>query len=351
MCIRDSQVVAFESAAPDLVSPATSGINHIFAGRVGSLELVSVALRLPNQTANIFGPDSIGNDALNMTPDEHVGRRVVIAKGTGAGQVRLISSNTATTLIVTPLWTTTPDETSVFRVVEEADGASASVAVSSDGRFIAFASVATNLAPGDTNGASDIFAHDRDTGETFRVSLVLNLGNQTADIFGPDNIGNSTLTMTLDEHVGRLVEIVQGTGTGQVRLIVSNSDTTLWVARAWDMPPDETSVFHVSSEANGASFAPSISGDGRYIAFQSLATNLVADDTNGVADIFLYDRETGETTRLSRLPDGTQANGVSRQPALDASGRFCAFVSEATNLVANDSNGRADVFIAFTGVK
>lgn len=351
----DGQVIAFESAAPDLVSPVTSGINHIFAGPVGggagSLELVSVALRLPNQTADRVGPDSIGNSSLNMTPNEHVGRRVVIAEGTGAGQVRLISSNTTTTLVVATLWTTTPDESSVFRVVEEADGASTAAAVSGDGRFIAFESTATNLAPGDSNSVSDIFVHDRDTGETFRVSLVLELGNQTADRVAPDSIGNSSLSMIPDEHVGRLVEIVQGSGAGQVRLIVSNTDTTLTVDRAWDTLPDNTSVFHISSEANGASFAPAISSDGRYIAFQSLATNLVADDTNGVADIFLYDRESGETTRLSQLPDGTQANGASREPALGANGRFCAFVSEASNLVANDTNGRADVFIAFTGVK
>ncbi|MFQ5926676.1 MAG: putative Ig domain-containing protein [Terriglobia bacterium] len=439
--------VAFASSATELIVPASSGTAHIFVheadpsgGGAGVNTLVSMALNLPDTTADIFGPDSIGSSTLTMTPNEQVGRRVQIifqtkleldnqtadifsaitignsmltmvtneqvgrlveiVAGTGAGQVRRIVSNTATTLtvdapwdtvpdatsvfrvvselpnqerlissntvdtiFVTPPWDTTPDDTSVFRVVSEGDAGSAAPAVSGNGRFVAFESLATNLlgldaldTGYDTNGLRDIFVHDRETSVTFRVSVVLELANQTADIFSATTIGNSMLTLTMDEHAGRLVEIVEGTGAGQVRRVVTNDPTTLTVDLAWIIPPDDTSVFRVVSEANGASFTPSISGDGRFVAFASDATDLDPSDTNGFADIFVHDRQTGITIRVSILPPfdpapGEEADGDSRLPALSRDGRFVAFESDASNLLppGQDTNGVADIFLAFTG--
>lgn len=433
--------VAFESSATELTVPRT-GTAHIFlhepdlaGGGAGVTTVVSVALNLPDQTADIFGPDSIGNTTLTMTPnehagrrvrivsgkkvelanqiadifsattignstlmmvtDEHVGRRVEIVVGAGVGQVRrvvandattltvdaawttlpgstsvfrvvsesagqerLISSNTVDTLFVATPWDTTPDDTSVFRVVSEGDAASAAAAISADGRFVAFESLATNLigAGYDSNGARDIFVHDRATGATFRVSVVLAVTTHPADIFSTNTIGNSSLALGVDAHVGQLVEIVAGRGAGQVRRVVVNDLTTLAVDVSWTTTPDGTSSFRVVSESNGASFTPALSGDGRFVAFQSLASNLDPSDTNGLADIFVFDRETGVTTHVSvrppRDPDpGAEGDGASAAPAISRDGRFCAFVSDATNLLTTpDSNGVADIFLAFTGV-
>ena len=94
--------------------------------------------------------------------------------------------------------------------------------------------------------------------------------------------------------------------------------------------------------ADGPSTNPSISGDGRYVAFESEATNLVPDDTNGVSDIFVTDRLTGETRRVSNGMDGQQANGASHRPAISADGKWVAFDSEASNLVPGDVNGEFD---------
>jgi len=91
--------------------------------------------------------------------------------------------------------------------------------------------------------------------------------------------------------------------------------------------------------------SPALSADGRFVAFSSLATDLVAGDTNGVADIFVRDRLTGTTERVSVAADGTQANQESRRPALSADGRHVAFYSLATNLVAGGTNGVADLFV------
>lgn len=99
------------------------------------------------------------------------------------------------------------------------------------------------------------------------------------------------------------------------------------------------------AQANGDSGQASVSDDGRYVAFASQASNLVVSDTNGVQDIFVHDRQTGQTSRVSRSSGGDQADGASSQPVISADGRFVAFVSAATNLVADDTNAAADVFV------
>lgn len=91
--------------------------------------------------------------------------------------------------------------------------------------------------------------------------------------------------------------------------------------------------------------SPALSADGRFIVFSSLATDLVSGDTNGVADIFVRDRLTGTTERVSVAADGTQANQESRRPALSADGRYVAFYSLATNLLPGGTNGVADLFV------
>src|SRR5207302_5782749 len=94
-----------------------------------------------------------------------------------------------------------------------------------------------------------------------------------------------------------------------------------------------------------------LSADGRFVAFDSAATDLVAGDTNGVSDVFVHDRQTGTTERVSVASDGTQGNGKSGllsfafPPPLSADRRFAAFVSAATNLVAGDTNGPTDASV------
>ena len=88
-----------------------------------------------------------------------------------------------------------------------------------------------------------------------------------------------------------------------------------------------------------------ISDDGRYVAFASDASNLVSGDTNGIRDIFVHDRTTGETVRVSVDSAGNEANGASQQMAISGDGGHVAFVSTATNLVAGDTNGYSDVFV------
>lgn len=100
-------------------------------------------------------------------------------------------------------------------------------------------------------------------------------------------------------------------------------------------------------QADGPSLIfPSISRDGRYVAFTSQATNLVPGDTNGKADAFVHDRQTGETILVSRGPAGEPGDAASYAPSITADGRFVAFTSEAGNLASGDAGaGAADVFL------
>jgi Tol biopolymer transport system component len=100
-----------------------------------------------------------------------------------------------------------------------------------------------------------------------------------------------------------------------------------------------------SAPANGGSWSPAISDDGRFVAFHSSARNLVRGDTNRRDDVLVYDRRDGQLTRVSVASDGTEGNGHSWGPTISDDGRFAAFASRASNLVANDTNDRDDVFV------
>jgi len=110
---------------------------------------------------------------------------------------------------------------------------------------------------------------------------------------------------------------------------------------------DRISVNSSGAEGDNSSFNTrfSISADGRYVVFESDATNLINNDTNGKRDIFVYDRQTHTTTRVSVKSDGTQSDSYSYNSAISADGRYVVFTSNATNLVDNDTNGKWDVFV------
>lgn len=214
-----------------------------------------------------------------------------------------------------------------------ARGSSGSPSISANGRFIAFDSVADNLDPdGDTNGASDVFVHDRSEHGTTRVSV---------DSSGVG--GNSQSQLPSISANGRFVafesdadNLVPGDGNGLLDVFVHDRDaaTTIRVSLGMD-----------AAEANGASFGAAISADGRFVAFSSEASNLVDGDTNGTLDVFVHDLITGTTARISVDSTGGEAIGFSTDPAISADGRFVSFESSAANLTPFDSNGLVDLFV------
>jgi Tol biopolymer transport system component len=206
----------------------------------------------------------------------------------------------------------------------QADGFSDAPAISADGRFVAFESAASNLVEGDTNGVRDIFVHDRATGETRRVS-VLPDGTQV-----PGNAGVPALSAD-----GRVVAF-QAAINSQWHVFVRDLETqTTWLV----------SVGRGSAAANDSSANPAISADGCLVTFDSAATNLVTDDTNEVRDVFVYDCRSRTLSRVSVATGGGQATSVSLNPAISADGRFVAFESDAADLVTGDTNGAYDIFV------
>ncbi|MFH1906503.1 MAG: hypothetical protein ABIL11_03830 [Chloroflexota bacterium] len=130
-------------------------------------------------------------------------------------------------------------------------------------------------------------------------------------------------------------------------LVASLILLSLLISLALAAAGDTTRVSVASDGMQGDdhSWDPSISADGRYVAFQSSASNLVSGDTNGQPDIFVHDRQSWQTTRVSVASDGTQGNNGSLLSSISADGRYVAFSSAASNLVSGDTNWSWDVFV------
>jgi Tol biopolymer transport system component len=211
-------------------------------------------------------------------------------------------------------------------------------AISADGRFVAFESAATNLVPDDDNGIRDVFVRDLKRGETTRVS-VSSSGAEQISGHGVEELG----TIPAISANGRYVAF---SSRGKNLVEGDRNDTDDIFVR--DRKLGETTRVSVSStgeEANDTSlFYPSISPNGRFVAFTSWASNLVADDENGHhEDVFVRDRKKGVTTRIrENNRSGSLYSGL---PSISANGRFVAFEAPASDLVQGDRNEAVDVFL------
>ena len=272
----------------------------------------------------------------------------------------------------------------------QANGPSSLPNISGNGRFVSFESTATNLVSGDGNGASDIFVKDRKTDKTRRVSLKSNgaQGNSSSvysDISSngryvtftsaATNLVNGDTNATLDvfrhDRNTKNTKLMSTGSAGQANAqsllsTVSNNGLVAFASFANNLVGGDTnatldvfvrntsanntrrvSVSTAGVQGNGPSpvtWRPQISHSGRYVAFESNATNLVQNDTNATTDIFVRDRDQTKTRRVSVRFDGSQANGPSFRPDITANGRYIVFSSNATNLVVGDSNANADIF-------
>ena len=206
------------------------------------------------------------------------------------------------------------------------------VSISADGRFATFESEATNLVPGDTNVCDDVFVHDMLLGTTERVSV---------DSNGLEANGVSQENSTSAD--GRYVAFM----SYSTNLVPNdtNASSDIFVRDRVLGTTERVSVGTGGVEGNSTSSFPSISADGRYVAFSSYSSNLVPGDTNGQPDVFVHDRVTGTTVRASLSNGGQEANGGSQLPSISADGRYVAFASLASNLVAGDTNGSEDAFV------
>ena len=318
----DGRFVAFESFASNLVPGDTNGWPDVFVrDRLsGTTERVSVS------TSGAQGPSPSFKASISAD-----GRCVAFLSWSSnfvAGD-----SNGAIDLFVRDLQNGTTDCISVDPNGVPGNGTSnIGSSISADGRFVAFGSGATNLVAGDTNGKYDIFVRDRLLGTTERV----NVGPAGAQ-------ANEHSAMPSISADGRFVAFESLASN-----LVANDTNATWDVFVYDRQTGTMELASVDSagvQADSDSESASISGDGRVVAFWSEATNLVPSDANGCYDIFVHDRLSGSTQRVSVSSSGAQANVESSTPQVSLDGRFVAFQSTADNLVPGDTNGTSDVFL------
>jgi uncharacterized repeat protein (TIGR01451 family) len=206
--------------------------------------------------------------------------------------------------------------------------------INGDGRFVVFASAGYDIARNDvpSDGRSALYLRELATGSIQRISKAPNGEFPDGLVYAAEANHDARFVVYLSEATNLLPGSVPG-----IRDVLLYDRQTQQTRRV-SQPPG-------GGLANGSSGPARITPDGRYIVFRSEASNLVPGDTNGVADIFVFDRITGSIELVSRANNGAQANGDSRDPSICGNGRYISFVSDATNLIPQPPNGHRQVYI------
>ena len=322
----DGTVVAFESVASNLVSGDSNGFSDIFVGNVGSGSLALVSrsygqyignrastLPLLSGDGNTVAFTSTANNLIQYGTDTNSCADVFVTVRSNAS----IAFNNTDIVSATPAY-------------KAGNGCSTGTSMSADGRLIVFQSTSTDLVAGDTNGAQDIFVRDRYHGTTQLVSAS-SAGAQSNALSQYGAISADGRYVAFESSGATLVAGVSGTHVFLRDLVTR---TTVAVDRVG-----------AGGVGNGSSTSPSVSGDGRYVAFTSTATNLGGTDANGASDVFVRDTQTNTTMPISLTGAGATGNGASSLATISQNGQFVAFVSSANNLVAGDTNSAPDIFV------
>ena len=262
---------------------------------------------------------AFSSDATNLIANDANGSRDVFSASVGGGDVEsvlLVSCTGAT----------------------QGNYMSDRPSISADGYTVAFESMANNLSGGsDTNGTWDVFVHSMLDATTVRASSTgVNAGNSWSDGASLNADG------TLVAFSSNASDLLPGDGNGKSDVFVLDLSAAAM---------ERVSVATGGIEATGGnSDTPSISADGRFVAFESGATNLLGGDTNNASDVFVHDRTTDTTECVSVSGAGLLGNQPSNLlmrpgPYISADGRYVVFESAATNLIAEDTNGTSDIFV------
>lgn len=391
-CISDDGMrILFVSEADDLVPGDKNGVNDafLFDRKSGTVRRVDVDTngKEANNGCGLADLSADGNvaaffsDSDNLVPPDVNGAPDVFVRDLGAGTTEIVSVASDGTRGNLQSW--------VYRHC-----------LSWDGTIVAFQSNSNNLGV-DVNGHSDVFVHDRSNGVTTLVSVDSN-GAQGNDDSGQPTIsadgsrvtfatradnfaagdGNGTADLFLRDFATKTTSLLSGAagggatsnGTSGQATISSDGTQVVFSSDASDLvlmgdtlgyrdvfladlsagtvryvtcvPAGEANGPSMTANPNVGEYPVVLSQNGRCVAFQSEATNLVPSDGNGYLDIFVADRITGEITCASVYTGGDEGLGWSQWPAISDDGRFVAFESSASNLTASDANGSlGDIFL------
>jgi Tol biopolymer transport system component len=320
---NDGRYVAFTSDATNLVSGDTNGASDVFVRdlKLQKTRRVAVSSTGAQGTDNSTAPIISGNggsvvfssSASNLVPGDTNGKEDVFVRNLNTHKTSRVSISSTGT---------------------QADGFSAQPTISADGHLVGFDSFATNLVPGDANGETDVFTRDVKAHKTRLVSVSSTGTHGNSASFAPSISADGRFV----GFVSQASNLVGGDTNAQRDIFLRDTQTH---------KTKRVSVSSAGAEANGRSYFidPSVSAHGEFVVFVSEASNLVPGDTNAVADSFIRSVANHKTRRLSVSSTGVQGNGSSIDPAITADGRFVAFQSVATNLVSGDTNAQTDVFV------
>lgn len=314
----DGRFIAFSSAATDLVAGDGNAKSDVFVRdrASGTTERVSVDSS-EDEGNNVSDKPAISGDGrfvsfYSLSND-------LVANDTNAGG----------DVFVRDRLNGTTERVSVDSSEGEANNSSGASAITPDGRYVAFASIASDLAAPDGVGW-DIFVRDRQAGTT-----------EVASVPGPGALESGGTDFPSISDDGNLVAFESS------KKLTSTDSTINTDVFLRDRTAGTTTLLSVSSAAvqsDYPSYSAAISGNGLFVAFVTGATNLGPNDPSGY-DVYLRDLAAGTTERIGVSSNGTGANNNTLDPAINADGRFVAFHSSATNLGSGDTTGYADVFL------
>jgi len=306
---------------PSLLALAVLGGTPVVGPHIGPANLVRVSVDSAGRQSNADSHTAALSADGDFVAYVSTADNLVPADGNLLADVFLHQLRTGVTMRV-----------SVGDAGQEAELECLSPAVSRGGRRVVFQTESANLVPGDTNGFADVFLRDVVQGTTTRVSLGMHGNEAELPCFEP--------AISADGRTVAFTSYATNLGAG---FTIGIQDVFVR-----DLVHDTLECVSVGTGgimANHSSWAPSLSSDGRFVAFYSQASNLVPLDVNGAHDVFVHDRQTGETEIVSVSSTGGQAAGPSVTCRISGDGRFVAFTSHADNLVPGDDNTDSDVFV------
>ncbi|MCC7204319.1 MAG: PD40 domain-containing protein [Phycisphaeraceae bacterium] len=320
----DGHYAAFTSTALDLTAGVTQPVGQLYLRDLQTNQTTLVTKGYDGSEANDLSIGArLSADGRYMV-FESLASNLVAGDGNGTWDVFLYDRQSQA------IWRVSRDTGG-----NDPNNRSGNATISADGRYIAYMSQASDLVADDHNGTWDVFLFDTQTSSTTRVSV-----NPVGGAEGNDASGRPALSA--DGRFVAFESLADNLVTGD-----GNFESDVFVLDRVNGALTRVSVASGGDEAGGSSSAPSISDDGRLVAFESQATNLGPAGDTYFSDIFVHDRQTGQITRLSQDPDGSNANEQSYKPMLSADGKVVVYESMASNLVAGDVDGNFgyDIFM------
>lgn len=359
--VRDVFIRDRTSASLERVSISSSGAQSSYLSRSASIStdgryisFESMGTLAPGVGSGVFQiyrrdrvsgvTELVSSNSSGVAGTAHSMRSSISADGryvlfySSANNLIAGDNNSARDVFIKDMQTGGVERISVSSTGVAGNGDSFEAAMSSDTRFISFTSMATNLTGGTIARQRHTYLRDRQTGSTKLISKTSAgvLANQPT--FSPALTDDGRYVV----YYSKASNLAAGTSGANIQILLYDgiSGNTALLSRG------VTSHGHDGPEGNDLSYSPSISADGRFVAFTSFANNLISGDNNGVSDILLLDRQTNELQIISQSENGELGNGAAiGTPALSRSGNSIAFSTYASNLLAGDTNNVADIFV------